>query len=63
MSEPARALPETELYRTLPEQIAALLRQEVLSGKLKPGEPLREIEGLAALRSQSRPPSARRCAS
>lgn len=35
---------DAELYRTLPQQIAALLRQEVLSGKLKPGEPLREIE-------------------
>jgi len=47
MSEPTSrsvALPEADLYRTLPEQIAALLRQDVLSGKLKPGEPLREIE-------------------
>ena len=31
-----------EIYRTLPEQIAARLRQEVLSSKLKPGDPLRE---------------------
>lgn len=33
-----------EIYRTLPEQIAAQLRQEVLSSKLKPGDPLREID-------------------
>lgn len=33
-----------EIYRTLPEQIAARLRQEVLSSKLKPGDPLREID-------------------
>ena len=33
-----------EIYRTLPEQIAARLRQEVLSGKLNSGEPLRETE-------------------
>ena len=31
-----------EIYRTLPEQIADRLRQEVLSSKLKPGDPLRE---------------------
>ena len=37
-------MPDAELYRTLPQQIAALLRQEVLSGKLKPGDALREIE-------------------
>lgn len=35
---------DAELHRTLPQQIADLLRREVLSGKLKPGEPLREIE-------------------
>lgn len=34
----------TEIYRTLPEQIAARLRQQVLSGDLKPNDPLREIE-------------------
>ncbi len=33
-----------EIYRTLPEQIAARLRQEVLSSKLKPGDPLREVD-------------------
>ena len=33
-----------EIYRTLPEQIAARLRQEVLSSKLKPGDPLREMD-------------------
>jgi len=33
-----------EIYRTLPEQVAAHLRHEVFSGKLKPGDPLREIE-------------------
>ena len=33
-----------EIYRTLPEQIAARLTQEVLSSKLKPGDPLREID-------------------
>jgi GntR family transcriptional regulator, rspAB operon transcriptional repressor len=33
-----------QIYRTLPQQIAAHLRSEVLSGKLKPGDPLREIE-------------------
>ncbi len=34
----------SEIYRTLPEQIAAQLRQEVLSSKLKPGDPLREVD-------------------
>ena len=33
-----------EIYRTLPEQIAARLRREVLSSKLKPGDPLREAD-------------------
>ena len=37
-------MPVTEIYRTLPEQIAARLRQEVLSSKLKPGAPLRELD-------------------
>ncbi len=37
-------MPTTEIYRTLPEQIAARLRQEVLSSKLKPGDPLREVD-------------------
>lgn len=43
MNEP-EPMRDAELFRTLPEQIADLLRQEVLSGKLKPGDPLREIE-------------------
>jgi len=33
-----------EIYRTLPEQIAARLRREVLSSRLKPGDPLREVD-------------------
>lgn len=33
-----------EIYRTLPEQIAARLRQEVLAGKLQPNAALREME-------------------
>ncbi len=33
-----------EIYRTLPEQIAARLQQEVLSSKFKPGDPLREMD-------------------
>ena len=33
-----------EIYRTLPEQIAARLQREVLSSKLKPGDPLREMD-------------------
>ncbi len=37
-------MPAVEIYRTLPEQIAARLRQDVLSSKLKPGDALREIE-------------------
>ena len=34
----------SDIYRTIPEQIAARLRQEILSGILKPGQPLREQE-------------------
>lgn len=37
-------MPASEIYRTLPEQIAARLRQDVLSSRLKPGDPLREID-------------------
>lgn len=37
-------MPAPEIYRTLPEQIAARLRQDVLSSRLKPGDPLREID-------------------
>lgn len=33
-----------EIYRTLPEQIAERLRQEILSSKLAPGDPLREVD-------------------
>lgn len=33
-----------EIYRTLPEQIAARLQREVLSSRLKPGDPLRETD-------------------
>lgn len=35
---------ELTIYRTIPEQVTARLRQEILSGKLQPGEPLREQE-------------------
>ena len=35
---------ETLIYRTIPEQITARLRQEILSGQVKPGKPLREQE-------------------
>ena len=35
---------DTKIFRTIPEQVAARLRQEVLTGKLKPGDPLREID-------------------
>ena len=37
-------MPAFEIYRTLPEQIAARLQREVLSSKLKPGDPLREVD-------------------
>ena len=35
---------DTLIYRTIPEQITARLRQEILSGQVKPGQPLREQE-------------------
>ena len=37
-------MPEKEIFRTLPEQIAHRLRRDVLTGRLSPGEPLRETE-------------------
>jgi len=37
-------MPEKAIYRTIPEQITAHLRHEILSGKLQPGQPLREQE-------------------
>lgn len=35
---------DTLIYRSIPEQVADNLRREILSGKLYPGEPLREQE-------------------
>lgn len=35
---------ELTIYKTIPEQVTARLRQEILSGKLRPGQPLREQE-------------------
>ncbi len=35
---------ESAIYRTIPEQVTARLRQEILSGKFQPGQPLREQE-------------------
>ena len=35
---------ESTIYRTIPEQVAARLRQEILAGQLQPGQPLREQE-------------------
>ncbi|RME43198.1 MAG: GntR family transcriptional regulator [Chloroflexi bacterium] len=35
---------DTMIYHTIPEQIAARLRQDILSGRLKPNQPLREKE-------------------
>ncbi len=35
---------ETLIYRTIPEQITVRLRQEILSGQVKPGQPMREQE-------------------
>ena len=37
-------MPANEIFRTLPEQIAARLQQDILGGHLKPGEPLREAD-------------------
>ena len=37
-------MPEKEIFRTLPEQIAHRLRRDILTGRLSPGDPLREIE-------------------
>ena len=39
-----RAMPPVEIFRTLPEQIAARLQQDILGGQLKPGDPLREVD-------------------
>ena len=39
-----QAMPVNEIFRTLPEQIAARLQQDILAGHLKPGEPLREAD-------------------
>lgn len=39
-----RAMPPIEIFRTLPEQIAARLQQDILGGQLKPGDPLREVD-------------------
>lgn len=35
---------ETLIYRTIPEQVTARLRREVLTGVFQPGQPLREQE-------------------
>ena len=37
-------MPPVEIFRTLPEQIAARLQQDILGGQLKPGDPLREVD-------------------
>ncbi len=37
-------MPTFEIFRTLPEQIAAHLQQDILAGRLKPGDPLREVD-------------------
>lgn len=39
-----QAMLANEIFRTLPEQIAARLQQDILGGHLKPGEPLREAD-------------------
>lgn len=35
---------DSTIYRTIPEQVISRLRHEILSGKLQPGQPLREQE-------------------
>ena len=37
-------MPAFEIFRTLPEQIAARLQQDILAGQLQPGDPLREVD-------------------
>ena len=37
-------MPDTLIYRTIPEQVTNRLRREILSGKFQPGQPLREQE-------------------
>lgn len=37
-------MPAFEIFRTLPEQIAARLQQDILAGQLEPGDPLREVD-------------------
>ena len=37
-------MPTVEIFRTLPEQIAARLQQDILAGQLQPGDPLREVD-------------------
>ncbi|MCY3916021.1 MAG: GntR family transcriptional regulator [Chloroflexi bacterium] len=37
-------MPTFEIFRTLPEQIAARLQQDILAGQLQPGDPLREVD-------------------
>lgn len=37
-------MPDPTIYRTIPEQVTARLRREVLTGVLQPGQPLREQE-------------------
>ena len=37
-------MPEKLIYHTMPEQIEAQLRNDILTGRLKPGDPLREKE-------------------
>ena len=37
-------MPAFEIFRTLPEQIAARLQQDIFSGQLQPGDALRELD-------------------